>query len=503
MLFCRYYRIIQQNTYFRQGDRMKQKCVFLLLLMCCIAIHFPALAVDGIAVSSRYFTGGGYEGSTIVKEHGAWWGQIMKHDIKNSAVEKETIVFDGFALNPTISQDGARIAFLRNGSKLNNEDTCGDIGFCGWVSVMDIDGSTVRDLAYLDIATGCIAWPTGDWVYYQLARGRGQQGSDTELSRHIWRVNVNDPSQKNEVAKFTFSPADPDYIRKWDLNANATRGSLQLGGSICAYNFPLDGPVPFSGSDRKDRFPTGCNPCISPSGNYCAYLNGTAHFQLNVFKWDGSGWDWEAMPGMSTTEIWAALGNRESTFPGWGMDWPRYSANSDKWVCTRQGWACQSGCSVTGRNCIGRFGQRGTNQVLVNWVDRKAVQTSKNPYVCTSDNPIAANTAGDFWVAGLDGIETIDGTVVPVESRGGLPLPARVSNNALAAPHAIVVSFSREQRRHLEVFDAAGKALWAGDVSSGCAAIPYPSGARRGVYLIRARSGNSTEIFRVSFAARQ
>jgi hypothetical protein len=148
----------------------------------------------------------------------------------------------------------------------------------------------------------------------------------------------------------------------------------------------------------------GCNDKISPSGGFIGGFCNTNHTLVCMAGWDGSRYI-ENFPngyGQSHSESCMA-----STWSGFSMNnsavgsrYFTWSCNSDKWYCHGLYWHyC---CNF-----------RGSNQLIVNWVDKQAVMTSRNPDVAGDPNGSGAadNTSrypapgliaynaswGDFW----------------------------------------------------------------------------------------------------------
>ena len=343
-----------------------------------------AYAVDGIAVSTQY--------------RGVWnaAGDIMRYDIKNSAVVGASKIFDGgggftdksriSARFPSINKEGTQIAFYR----ATNDS--------GWfVSVMNIDGSSVRNLARIPQGQdyngrGPLYWPTGRWIYYMQSGDNHREGS-----RHLWRVNV-DNFQNIEVVTFQYP------LWHWGMSADATKMHLRVyedNGtvySIFPYALPGNGSIPDASRIGNGA---GCGSNLSPSGNELSYLQGGGHTWIAMVSWanlkkeNGDfGFSTDrinsmVLPGsQQITHCTWSDGTAITLTAGYGLDCNRWSANSDKWMCLQMGWIEQPGGS-------GRYAFCSSNQVLFNWVDSVAINASQNKRACAD----GANFAGGCDVA--------------------------------------------------------------------------------------------------------
>ena len=357
---------------------MNNSCVrpqWAILFSLLTFILQSAFAVDGTAVSTLC-KHGSYPGSTVL--NASWWGKIVRYDIANSKAGTETVIYDGMGRYPTLCQDGKKVAFFRNGSADGNGETlCDGYGNCGWVSVMNIDGSGLKDLVALQDAgnrnANSMDWPVGDWIYYQK-----------DGSKEIWRVNVSDASQNEKVCTY-----ENDF-RVWALNGNAQFAITQMSATAEA-NIPHYFPPKTGLVWIRRNHPSGCNPAMSPSGMYLTHFLGTTHTTANFRRY---------APEQDTCYDEGAISNDEmskwaGTNVGRGMDWPRWSCNSDKWVCFKIGWSCDG--------ILGRFSDAGSNVTLVNWVDKQAIKLSDNKLVCNKGSLKQRSDAGDFWVEGPQG----------------------------------------------------------------------------------------------------
>jgi len=380
-----------------------------LLLVFCASIH----GFDGtaISVSSRYtlaYSENGDKGSVPEMPfiaHSAYTGKIVKYSIEKGVVTKTDTIYDRtLARYPTFNIDGNLVAFFLfdarvEGNSLINED--GDVH----LAVMDSKGNYVRKLVTMPFSSfgeyrqgvlkidnrkfTTIDWPAGPWIYYHKFK-------NTDSNKHeIWKVKYNDPFSDQHV--FTYNS-----IRNWDLSLDGKKSTIR--SNECTFKHkgfcniphefpPIAHPTP---AYLSEDCIGGCNPIISSSGSFYGHFRDGVHKYIWVHPWT-PGQDCGLTPQIkiyvSDMANWAKVPEIEM---GRGMDWPRWSANSDKWYC------CNVGMD---RNTY----RTGSNQVIVNWVDSQAVQTTRSdlaPNLVTKLTPPERhrineiNSAGDFWLAG-------------------------------------------------------------------------------------------------------
>jgi hypothetical protein len=198
---------------------------------------------------------------------------------------------------PQFSFDAKRIAFARNVT-INGAPKLA-------LSVIDVDGINMRDLAYYDthntqgtpdminqfdlwyIHTD---WGKGDWVYY-MCGGDGRDGNNEVCE--AWRVNVNDTTQKFRVMNYGTD------VARWSLSANGLYCAQDIYRD--AYSFPGG-----SNGPRLGRFPSHnpdatlfwddanlrrvlesnyCNSALSVSGSVMFHFAGT-HNKIDFAFWD-------------------------------------------------------------------------------------------------------------------------------------------------------------------------------------------------------------------------
>ena len=378
---------------------------------CAIALLTarPAFPVNGIAVSTRMSnSSANYNG-----------GDIVRYDINNGDVVKETVLLDckggnqanahSKGLSPTISKNGTMVAFYRF-----TPDS-------GWiVSVINIDGTRLRSLARIPNQSGYdghgyMYWTAAGWIYYIQGGWQSAQAGN----RHLWRVKESDPSTNQEVVTF----AQP--LWQWGISADGSRMIVRPSsdyndgtGFHSAYLYLPPGNGQFS-STMHSMDGGGCGLAISPSGTEVTKLEGGSHSGIAIASWD------HAIAGANPDRQFHAVlinnrilpGGRVPTrcgyyefdttitiYAGIGMDCNRWSSNSDKWMCLQMGWVCDPSGS-------GRYPVCGSNQVLFNWVDTVAINATRYKRVCTDnfgfgpncdidlpDSMYRRSDAGDFFV---------------------------------------------------------------------------------------------------------
>jgi hypothetical protein len=218
------------------------------------------------------------------------------------------------------------------------------------------------------------------------------------------------------------------------------------------------------------------------------------HVQVHISLWKPNSYTVEKVGYWHNNDMstWAGVDI------GKGMDWPRWSANSDKWICLQVGRACP-----TDKGLGGRFCGCGSNQVLFNWKDKQAIMTTNNP-------PGGAWTgAGDLWIKPPNGVtdayQNADGNWVPLS--GGPPVDASSSAPTLAscalpaaitiAQNSFTVHISSKANHHIEVFGVDGKQL-AQRAGTGIKQHTFGKEIGQGIFVVRIRSGKATMIKKIA-----
>lgn len=321
-------------------------------------------AVDGIAVTNRC--------DCPWQNYGVL-GDLWRYDILDDEVTDSACIFKGKARAAKISMDGKKVTFIRQ----QND------GF--YVSVISVDGGTPVDLVKISGGSAeChVAWPAGSWIYYN----EGKNANDKTLRR----VHADNPSHNEKLGTLS----GENWIRVWDMSADGTRINYQVKG----YGNRVT-TVDNIGNGKQSEVGS-CNPAISPGGNWLCGLNDAGHSVLKIADWEKCEQDDpNTIKVENKTEVSAWAGLSE---PIGGMDKNNFSANSDKWICIRIGWP------GTAERKGGRWGRNGTVQVVVNWIDKKAILTTRNnPQPRNDSDPRFTSECGDFLVAGIQGVETVE-----------------------------------------------------------------------------------------------
>jgi hypothetical protein len=334
----------------------------ILTIVPCYARIAPT--VSGVAVSAHWH--GGFN-----SEYGEF-GQIMKYVITSGTTTSSSVLYDGPARYATLSSDGQNVAFLKSNKS---------------IAIISVNGGTPVEIVTGRTGDGgCIDWPTGNWLYYNLA------GAGSDDSKSVWKINV---STLEKVQVCTFD------CRVWTFQTalDATRFSVRSddgSSGVCRFALPAGSvPAVSLASSSSNYYCGGCGTSTSPAGQWIMWLEGTSHDKLGFCTWDirqgQAGWpaqliilrtmcQWAGTPFVDTIPRQAPYFNHT----GGATDNNRWSVNSEKWICLRAGWGSRGGGS-------------GGNQVLVNWVDSQVVRTSNNPDAMYFDTGWQ-NEAGDFWI---------------------------------------------------------------------------------------------------------
>jgi hypothetical protein len=312
-------------------------------------------AVNGIAVAANYSSG--KAGLHVNGDE----GDIVAYFIRDSKVTSKKTLFKGKAREVVINPTGTACAFRKNAGSGKGVIALADIAtgkVTDLVTDNDVDGTLMN--------LGRLAWPDGDWVYFQL----GWPVYDKEDFRggnKIWRVNV---ATKSVEHWHTFSHA-PWY---WCLSRDMTRMVVRYmddGSAPWGQNMKLNlknGKPTVTDLEKlyNDKWAKygslggyGCGAGLSPSGTYVMNFTSGGHNSWHIRKW-------------SDNSVVSTMSVR--TFDGWGGKalgggnfGNKWSANSDDWIVIRQ---------------------QG-KQVLLNWPGEKRI-------VVTESGSVYSET-GDFW----------------------------------------------------------------------------------------------------------
>jgi hypothetical protein len=381
-------------------------------LAACVSFAATTTAgVSGIAVSA-------HKDNTGQNNLCGFYGAITKYIIEDGEVTGSEVLHPGPARFATLRSDGKKAAFI-----MQNKD----------IMVMDIDGdagSAVKVATAASTSTGYLDWPDVDgkkWLYFSDG-GYADNGS-----RNVRKANVESPGQTESVVTFNC----PQWL--W---------SVALDGDKCVVR-PKDGTLCREGNGRmyRHQFSWGgqlscnspndvkpgqcCGEAIAPSAEYMMLMPTVAHNSISFYKWDKT---LIVTHSVQTMNEWGSnLGS------GWNRN--RWSCNSDKWICTMQGWD-------------GRKASAGGNQVLYNWMDHEQLNVSGN-----AANSKNQNEAGDFWVGDATGAYH---RITPAEIEAlqkAQPFEISLVNATTSAPSVRIRAKGNARASWVEIVDMHGRTI--------------------------------------------
>lgn len=438
---------------------MKAMKVFLPVALACVDTAF---CVDGFSVAM------------IDKGRNEFMDEVVQFTIRNNKVTDSKVLFKGEcgdrSARPVISFDGTQIAFA--GSRRGDDRS--------HIFVMNSDGGGLKPVV-TPAYKGCserhkfLDWPAGPFLYYRATK------------EEIRRVHTINPFRDESVANNPplQDPKGKDMVmRKWRVSADAKRVAVQFKMCNVVMHYPRENRTECYG---------GCNAHVSAGGNYVCAFSDAGHVQIHISHWKPNSYTVEKAVARHNDDMskWAG------TDIGKGMDWPRWSANSDKWICLQVGRQCP-----TDKGLGGRFCGCGSNQVLFNWKDKQVIMTTNQP------DGGAWVGAGDMWVQPPDGVtnawETADGKWVAVNGdpssgttpgvttrslAGGNPVPLRIgiSHNSLS----VQIDASHYHRHRLMLLRMDGTCV-ARRNGTGRARYSFGKEIGCGICVVRADIGKTT-----------
>jgi hypothetical protein len=442
--------------------------------MLALGFGYQAFSMNGFAVSVS-----NGRGSNLSALNSGWpyQGPIVKYTIENDTVKScDTIYKEYWGAWPILNVQGTKIAFDRLSTK-GGSDTLQDNVKFRYLSVMDSDGKNRYDLDTMPrfCKKVFIAWPAGDYIYYHKSRycqyGDADWASGGKPASEIYRVKYNDPSTRTLI--FTYK-----QIQTFSVSLDGKRAGVT---SLYDNEFKnLPHAFPPTSEPVKDGWDSkvwvGCGSYVSPSGKYHHHFFGGGHTDLRINTWD--------LPKVLIATVdfnftndfaaWSGM-PLDSIANGGPMEWGRWAANSDKWITS-------SGANKLGTDANG-LPIGGSNQLLLNWIDHKTINTSRNSRRAP-DGFIYRSDPGALWVAGGPGGETyenvngdwvdLNGTVV---QHGTVQLRRDLSR----------IDFGREPlSQKVNVYTLQGKSLGALDRGAISTALPA------GTYFTASGMGNGT-----------
>jgi hypothetical protein len=388
---------------------MKRSTLLLMASLCLsIILVRPSHSINGIAAHSFC--------SFPLADNDPWYwnewlyrGKIVVVRIQNSkAVQWDTIynknMDQGLAEYPVLSFDGKKIAFFRWSNKITEKNGTRTMDLATtsgpfYISTINIDGTGLTNLIQVNqpcrsakdeaCAQGSsyalMDWANGDWIYYE----KPTKTNEIRRINAITKVDehVGDFQSGSTLHRFTLS-IDAKYTGAMSRNIQ-TSGCGGPEYNSC-WAFP---------SFTQQQTMAGCNISISTMGNFIGFYGGGNHTILFLNKWDHAtnkiiggtaGGSWQTYSAHSVEDLQQWLG--EPLFLSGcsgGVEWIIWSVNSEKWLLRQVGWT-DEGWNIN----------KGSNQVAVNWVDKQAINISKNPPppTCSYTPPTRMPTVGDLWV---------------------------------------------------------------------------------------------------------
>jgi len=469
------------------------------------ALSVPiAGAVTGTAVSISYHKPLAYTADDIWSSVNVvcQGGKLVRYRIAADAITGTDTLYHGIAEHPTLDFTGSRVAFFAAGLRIewqtNFQNAPGWHVVSGtqtnpnYLLMMNIDGSGLCTLQtftkplYPSATSGYLDgpvmdWPAGDFIYYEAPT----------KSAKVYKININN---RQSTLVFDYStPTNGPFLRRFSLNAVASLNAIQ--GLYCHDNQPqyiLCFPAINCTWPCIQKTECCCNISLSASGRYYALYGGGEHEICYVNKWSaGSDWWGNAteMRAMSVTNLASWSGFNVTAMNKAGGYYIRWATNSDKWVMQEIGYC-------------GQDPTPGSNQVLCNWVDQKALVVTRNPPPPTCGSPSSWTTVpatqrfskcscpGDFRVQPPAGYENA------YEDTAGVwhLLSTQSESGPRAEPSRNRLTFQRETdaliinvpesrgTATVDIIDIAGR-LISRTTGSGSVRIALPSAPRSTVIL--------------------
>ncbi len=338
-----------------------------------------AQAVDGISVTVHW-QGQGSSGVCVSNCDELFWGgfgQIWRHEIRDSVVVNREMIYDGLARYAVLSPSGRQVGFIKPD---------------GTVSVIGIKGGPVIDVGQAH-PEGSLDWPVDDYLYYSTG---GWEQYDT--SRQLYRVNTRTGAEEHVT---TWECGTWRFHVSHDLTRAVLRAvsGCNASGGIVAYDLATnDGTLPclldVVGDNQAENRCTdqpSCGEAFDPLGEF--FADGMpSHQGLDIRRWDTleivKTFFHSSAYGQSGDIIAADWGGPDS---GDNHNRNHWSVNSQNWLCMHLGWEAHHGTTC-----------RGANQVLYDWINEERIVVTEN-----TDNSFAFDSAGDFWVGVLENPPTV------------------------------------------------------------------------------------------------
>ncbi|MBD3421898.1 MAG: hypothetical protein GF398_17445 [Chitinivibrionales bacterium] len=357
---------------------------------------------------------------------------------------EDNAVVDSFPLakgwNPAINTHGTHVVFWLPG---NDADTLAIVR--ADVPMTSPDYKIKPLVAWQNGASGNIDWPQGDWVWVALNR------KNAPARAVLWRFNVKTLESRKVVmwkegstvvritgnGQYAFGHAYGArfFMSLEDILADAKPDTILRNQN----DWTRDGT----------KFGGGCNMAASPDGRHIVSTHSSGHTVLNATSLDHAT---RKTQGAATVEVgewndraldttfqYCVSYQRDPCFrvekTGGGLATiSNWTSNSRYWWCPISGWSPG-----------GRFGDNGSNLILLNWHDSTSLNITKIPHK-TQDNlnrnaPAATIEKGhgvgdgDFWVSAPRG--DIDPAMLDdLDNRDSYAIPCIDDNAPCADPEA-------------------------------------------------------------------
>jgi len=206
-----------------------------------------------------------------------------------------------------------------------------------------------------------------NWNLYDMAGN---------VSEWVWGSSIADTWALICGGSFDLGIADQKYSSVYNTPKTA---HFNTGFRVVRKAADITTSVPTAGC-LPSSVTGGCGAYISPSGKYHQHFWEGGHTQFRINTWNPP-CEVTATVDINSGDLGTWAGVPKDSICGQVMSWARWAVNSDKWIC---------GAVTNAYNA--------QNQVLVNWIDHKAIQVSRNKAASGWDRN--SNDPGDFWVSG-------------------------------------------------------------------------------------------------------
>jgi hypothetical protein len=413
-----------------EGGGMKP---YRIILISILAFSLSASAMDGIAI-------------TIVRASKySWTGKLLRYDIVNNKVAAPNVLYEGDVYNPSINMSGTYVAFLQN--KDSNP----------WISVIGINGGNVKDIIQVNScgrSQGLWWLESGDF----FVQGPVKEIHKVSLSASNGALKAT----KSLRAKLQYAPQG-DYI-DMDLKGKLINMRIYDGvsNSLIDELPPVGGTVTLAGAALTG---IGCGNGVAPAANYfCNYQN-SGHSSIPVRRFPGGA----SAGGVSMKDFTTSAWQHESGINyGKGGVANGWSVNSYQWIVSELG-------------CDGRFTREGSDQHLINWVDKIVINTSRT----CNESGKKYGARGDLWISSKADVDDEFWKYVENRNERNEYWSDLLGLDAVSAAHtpSLANGYQPEIRRQgaLLIYDISGKFCGIIDDAQSIGNITLS----RGTYVLR------------------